>query len=49
MSISSQIAADYGNRIKKEWQDELELAYESRDWEKVKTILDKMKEFYFSE
>ena len=49
MSISSEIAAQYGNKIKNEWETSLETAYRMKDWNRVASLLKKMKKFYFSE
>lgn len=49
MSISSAIAAEYGNQVKAEWEKELRAAYEEKDWDKVKDFLQTMERFYFSE
>jgi len=49
MSISSQIAADYSNKIKKDWEKSLEVAYRMKDWNRINILLRKMKKFYFSE
>jgi hypothetical protein len=49
MSISSEIAARRGNKVKTEWENELRDAYEARNWKKVRIILEKIEEFFFSE
>lgn len=49
MSIRSQIAADYGNEIKLDWEKELRTAYIQRDWNKIKALLEKIEKFFFSE
>ncbi len=49
MSIDSEIAADYANKIKKNWVKELRKAYKDKDWNKIEVILKKIEDFYFSE
>lgn len=49
MSISSAIAAEYGEVKRKEWVAKLEAAYAARDWAAVEVLLSEIQRFYFSE
>lgn len=49
MSISTSWYAEYANKKKKEWSKELEKALELEDWKKVKELINKINNFYFSE
>jgi hypothetical protein len=49
MSISSAIAAEYGERVRKEWVAKLRLAYIAKDWDAVAALLREMQAFQFSE
>ena len=49
MSISSAIAAEYGEQKRKEWVAKLNSAYKERNWEAVHALLKEMRKFYFSE
>ena len=49
MSISSAIAAEYGEQIRKDWVAELGSAYARKDWDAVHALLKKMRKFHFSE
>lgn len=49
MSIASSVYAEYANKVKSQWVDELEEAYNERNWVMVQTVLSKMGLFYFTE
>jgi len=49
MSISSAIAAEYGNRVKEDWQKELKIAFNTRSWKRVWILYKKLEKYRFSE
>ena len=49
MSISSSNYADHANTMKARWTAALTAAIESGDMERVRKVVDDMKEFFFSE
>ena len=49
MSLASAVAAEFGEKKRLEWVSKIEVALAEKNWDKLKTVLEEMKKFYFSE